>query len=152
MIIHLPAFTQKRKSCRSYCCHCQACSLGGSTRLCSRPTASASATASAAPWMDLCLKEVSGHERRILPALKENINQQLAERVDKYIPCHLCCVCSLAPTLAYAWCSLCRGNWKSKIGLPEPSTGEELDLRISCSSRISLPQSVAEIARSLIVW
>lgn len=118
MVIYLPAFTQKRKSCWSYCCNCQARSLGGRTQLCSRPTASASATTSAARWIDLYLKDVSRDKGRTFSALKENISQQLAERVDKYIPCHLCCVCSLAPTLAYAWMFSLQRELKTQNWVP----------------------------------
>lgn len=37
--------------------------------------------------MDFYLKEVSRGKERIVSPLKENISQQLVERIDKYTPC-----------------------------------------------------------------
>jgi len=76
--------------------------------------------------MGLYLQEVSRDKGRIFSALKENISQQLAERADKYIPCHLRRVRSLPPTLTYAWMfSLQRELKTQKWVFQSPAQGKK---------------------------
>ena len=107
MIIYLPAFTQKRKAAGAVAVTVEIAVQEGELDYAQDPTASSSAIASAAPERcpldgPLSKKEVSRDKERIFSALKENISHQLAGRVDKHIPCHLCRACSLPPILTYA--------------------------------------------------